>query len=130
VICASATSHSFPVFARVGFCLGQESEPDQRVVQLVGVGGIWPCLLAHARDRRLIKAADFVSGFRIEPPPAHHGLRAALLKGGIIEVGVRPGGEHLAGKRRRLGQIPCNNPDRAGLDVAKQALQALDIIAS
>ena len=43
----------------------------------------------------LVEAADFVCGLRIEPAPAHHGLRAALLQRSIVEIGIRPGREYL-----------------------------------
>ena len=116
-----------PILARIGLRLGQEAEPDQRIVQLVCVGRVGPRLLAHARDRRLVEPADLVGGLRIEPAPAHHRLRAALLERRIVEIGVRPRSEHLARERRGLGQIARDDPDLAALDIREQPLEPLDI---
>ena len=104
-------SHSFQSSRRVGFGLGEEPEPYQRIVQFVGIGRIGPRLLTHARYRRLIETADLVGGIRIEPASAHHGLRAALFERRIVEIGIRSGGQHLARERRGLGQVARDDPD-------------------
>ena len=106
-----------PVLARVGFGLSKEPEPYQRIVQFVRAGRIGPRLLTHARYRRLIETADLIGGSRIEPASAHYRLRAALFERRIVEIGIRPCGEHLAGEWRGLGQIAGDDPDLAGLDI-------------
>ena len=116
-----------PILTRISLRLGQEPEPDQRIVQLVRIGRIGPCLLAHTRYRCLVETAHLVGGIRIKPAPAHHRLRAALLERRVVEIGIRPCGEHLAGERRGLGQILGDDPDGARLDVGKQMLEAFDI---
>ena len=54
-------------------------------------------------------------------------MRAALLERRIVKIGIRPCRQDLAGERRRLGQIPRDDPDRAGLDFGKQTLEPVDI---
>ena len=99
--------HEPVVPARSGlrFLLAQEAEPDQGVVQLVGICGIRPGFGAHARDRLGIEPAEVGCFLRCQPAPAHHRLGAALLERRVVEIGVGPRGEHLEGERRRLGQI-------------------------
>src|SRR4029453_140179 len=58
-----------PVWAGVGFGLGEQAEPDQPILQLVGVSGIRPRLLAYARDRRFVQAAPFPPGVRVAATP-------------------------------------------------------------
>ena len=102
--------------------LGEEAEPDQRVVQLVGVGGLGPGLRAHARDRLGIEPAEIGRGLRGEPAPAHHRLRAALLERRIVEIGVGPGRQHLERERRGLGQVARDDSDLAGFEPPRAAV--------
>ena len=119
-----------PARRRLRFVRGQEAEPDQRVVQLVGVRGIGPGLGAHARDRLGIEPAEVGGGLRREPAPRHHRLRAALLERRVVEIGVGPRRQHLERERRGLGQIARDDPDRARLEPRQQPLQASMSIAS
>ena len=111
----------------LGFGLGQEPEPDQRIVQLVAVRRLRPGLGADARDRLWIEPPEVGGGLRVEPAPGHDGLRAPLLQRGVVQIGVGPRRQHLQRQRRRLGEVARDHADGAGLDAREQALQALDV---
>jgi len=129
-----------PILTRISLRLGQEPEPDQRIVQLVSVARIGPCLLAHTRYRCLVETAHLVGGIRIKPAPAHHRLRAALFERGIVEIGVGPRRQHFEGQGRRLGQVarddahgacldaPLDEPDRWRVVAREQAAYCIDKI--
>ncbi len=102
-----------PALAARDLLLAEEAEPDQRVVQLIGVGGRGPSLSADARNGFGIEPAEIGGGLAIEPAAAHDGLGAALLKGRIVEKGIGPRREDLKRQRRRLGQIAADDADRA-----------------
>ena len=56
-----------PFGPRLHLVLGQEAQPDQRVMKLVGARGIGPCFAPDPRDRRLI---EIVPGRTPAPAPA------------------------------------------------------------
>ena len=116
-----------PARLRLRFVRAQEAEPDQRIVQLVGVRGIGPGFGAHPRDRLGIEPAEVGGVLRREPAPAHHRLGPALLQRRVVEIGVGPGRQHLEGQRRRLGQIARDDADGAGLEPRQQPLQTFDV---
>ena len=116
-----------PARPRLRFFSGQKTEPDQAVVQLVGVRGLGPGFGAHASDRLGIEPAEVGRVLGRQPAPAHHGLGAALLERRVVEIGVRPGREHLERERRGLGQVARDDLDRARLERGQQPLQALDV---
>src|SRR5258708_32545161 len=68
--------------ARTGLHLGgaQEAEPDQGVVQFVGVYGVGPGFALDPRNCLRIEAAELSGDFRRPPGPAHHRLGAAALQ--------------------------------------------------
>ena len=116
-----------PAGPGAGFVHAEESEPDQRVVQLVGVGGLGPCFAANAGDRLRIEPAKVGRRLRREPAPAHHGLGAALLQRRVVEIGVGPRREHLERQRRRLGQVAGDDANVASFDALEQALETGEV---
>ena len=116
-----------PVRTALDLCFSQEREPQERIVQLVRVGGVGPGFLAHAADGIGIEPAEVGGALRIEPAPAHHRLGAPLLQRRVIEKRVRSCGEHFQRERRGLGQIARDCPDAARLQSAQQPLESLDI---
>ena len=113
-----------PARSRTSFVGAEESEPDQRIVQLVGIGGLRPRLGSHARDRLGIKPADIRRGLGREPAPAHHRLGAALLQRGVIEIGIGARRQHLERQRRGLRQVAGDDFDVTRLDAREQAFEA------
>jgi len=107
---------------------GDEAEPDQRIVQLVGVGGLGPRLFADAgesprgrggRDRR--------------PPPGRASAGSSPPGCGAPPAGRRRDRRRAApdntsrAERRGLGQVARHHVDGAGFEAAQQALQPFDV---
>jgi len=65
--------------------------------------------------------------FRIEPATAHYRLGAALLKRGIIKVGVGARSEYFECERRWLGEVARHDANAAALKPAQELLQRIDI---
>ena len=116
-----------PTGAGAGFIDGEEAEPDQRVVQLISIGGLGPGFRAHPRDGVGVEPAEIGGGLGREPAPAHHRLGAALLQRRVVEIGIGTGGEHLERQRRRLGQIAGDDANVAGFDPPQQPFQPGDV---
>ena len=93
--------------------LRQERQPRERIVQLVERRRVGPCLAAHALDRVGIELAEVRRGGRVDPAPAHHRLRPALLERRIVEVGVGTRVQRLEGERRGLGEVARDDADPA-----------------
>ena len=74
---------------RSRFLDGDVAHPEQGLVDLLGVLGLRPRLLAHALDGVGVESAERVGRTRIEPSPGDDGLGASLLERGVIEKGVR-----------------------------------------
>ena len=88
-------------------------KPQERVVQLVERGCVGPCLVAHPRDRIGVELAEIRRGGRIDPAPAHHRLRPALLERRIVEIGIGARVQRLESERRRLGEVARDHPHLA-----------------
>ena len=116
-----------PARSSLRLLLAQEAEPDQAVVQLVGVRDVRPGFGPDARDRLGIEPAEVGRVLRCEPAPAHHRLGPPLLERRIIEIGVRPCGQHLGGEWRGLGKITGDDADGARLEPAEKAFQGFDV---
>ena len=107
--------------------IGEVREPQQRIVQLVGIRRIRPGLLAHAADGLGIELAQVRGALRIEPAPAHHRLGASLLERRVIEIGVRSRREHLERERGGLGEIAGQHLDAARFKSAQQPLESAGV---
>ena len=125
--CASSASQSLQPGSGMRFVRAEEAEPDQRIVQLVGIGGLGPGLGSHPRDRLGIEPAEVGGVLGREPAPAHHRLGAALLQRRIVEIGIGPRRQHLERQRRGLGQVARDDADVARLDAREQPLEAVDV---
>ena len=75
---ASSASQSRQPASACDLGLGQEAEPDQRIVQLVGIGGVGPRLGLHPLDRLGIELAELVGllGRRASGAPSPPGCGA------------------------------------------------------
>ena len=116
-----------PAGAGPRFRLAQYAEPQQCVVQFVGVGGVGPGFLLDARDRFGIEPAQFGRVFRREPAPIHHCLGTAFFQRRVIEIGIRPRREHFERERRRLGEIARDHADVASLEAGEQTFESADV---
>ena len=116
-----------PCIVRACFLLGDEPEPEQRVVHFVGIAGLGPGFLADALDRGHVESSDLGGVFRIKPAPAHHRLRATLFERRVVEIRIRPRRQNLERKRRRLRQIARDDSDLAGFDPSQQRIESLDV---
>ena len=113
-----------PARSGMRFVGAEESEPGQRIVQLVGIGGLRPRLGSHPRDRLGIEPADVRRGLGREPAPAHHRLGPALLQRRIVEIGIGTRRQHLERQRRGFGQVAGDDFDITRLDAREQAFEA------
>src|SRR5580698_6156593 len=94
-----------PSWLSADFCLCQTAEPEQRVVQLLGIDGIGPGLGLNLGDRLGVQPAKVRRALRVAPPPRHNRLRSPFLKGRVVEKGVGSRRQRLQCERRRLRQI-------------------------
>ena len=92
-------------------------------MQLVERGCVGPCLVAHACDRIGIELAEIRRGGRVDPAPAHHRLRPALLERRIVEIGIGTRVQSFEGERRGLGEVVRNDTDLTLLERAQQRLE-------
>ena len=61
---------------------------------------------------------------RIEPAPAHDGLRAPLLQRGVVQERIGPRVQHLVRERRRLVEVARHHADGPRLQALQQPRQA------
>ena len=95
-------------------------------MQLVGRAGIGRHLVAHAVDGVGVEPADGAEVDR-QAPPQGHGVGAPVLQLGVVEEGVRLGGEDLVAERRRLGGVAEVHLHPAGLDAVEQLGEPVDV---
>ena len=112
---------------RLRLIVGDEPEPHQRLVHLVGAARLRPRFLAHRFDRSRIEAAEIVGAIGIGVTAAHHRLRAALLQRRIVEERIRPRVERFGGDRRRRGEVARNDFDLAAFHPAQHRQPAIDV---
>src|SRR6185437_7796365 len=86
-----------------------------------------PRFIANALNGFSVELADIGCALRVEPPPTHDSLRAALFQRSVVEVSVRPCRENLERQWRRLGEVAGQHLDFTRLEGAQQMLEALDI---
>ena len=116
-----------PALGRSHLGVGDEAETEQRIVQLVGVARFRPGLLAHKLDGRGVETTQVGGGRVVEPAPIDHRLRAALLQGRVVEIGIGPRRQDFERQRRGLGQIARDYREIAALDPPQQCLQSIDV---
>ena len=116
-----------PAGRRARFLDAQAAEPQQRVMQFLGVGRIGPRLGAHPGDRLRIEPAEVRGASRIMPAPRHHRLRPPLLERRVVEIGVGPRRQRFERQRRRAGQIAGDDTDVARFDPGQQPFQPVDV---
>ncbi len=112
---------------RIDLRLAQETQAEQRIVQLVGVARVGPHFLAHLADRIGVELAEVGRSLGVHPAPRHHRLRATLFQRCVVEVRIRPRGEDFQRERRRLDEIAREHLDIAAFDRGKQLLEPVDI---
>ena len=105
----------------------QGDEREERVVQLIGIAHIRPCVAPHFIVSRRIKPAQFRCE-RFRQRAAHiYGARAALLERRIVEIGVRIGVQNFVREGRRHRRIHREALDVALDEISQDAFQAIDI---
>ena len=80
---------------RAGFRREQISCGDESVVELVGVPGVRPLLVAHARDGCRVERPELLRRRRLARAARVDGLRPPLLERRIVEKRVRLGVQDL-----------------------------------
>ena len=104
-VCAPSTSISLQLnevlLPRNAFRLGDKSQLGERVMQLVRILDLRPGFFAHSVDRRQIQPADVRRSFRIEPATLENSTCAPFLKRRVIQKGVGPRVQDVAGEWRR-----------------------------
>ena len=107
--------------------VGQAAEPEQRVVQFLGVDRIGPSLDSNLRDRLRVEPAKLGGALRIVPAPRHDGLGPPLFQWRVVEKGVGSRRQRLECERRGLGQIAGNDANGARFEAREQPLEAFDV---
>ncbi|MBV6412664.1 MAG: hypothetical protein OMOMHJEC_00447 [Xanthomonadales bacterium] len=105
----------------------EETEADQRLVQLVGVARLRPGIAAHLFDGRRIQPAEVLGLLRVHPAARLHRLGAALLQRRIVEEGVGARGQDLHRQRRGRGELACVDARLPGFDALQQGDQARQV---
>ena len=95
-------------------------------MQLVGIARVGPDLLGDPRDRGRVEAGKLV---RLDgkTAPQRHRPAAALFQGRVVEIGKRAPVEDLVRQHGRLGGVPHQHADPAGLDAGDQLPQPGDV---
>ena len=106
--------------------VGERDEREQGVVDLLGVAGDGPGLLAHAGDGRGVERGE-VAGVAGQRVTQHDGARAALLQGGVVEEGVGLAVDDLVRHGGGLDGVARVQPDRAGLDAGERGDEAVGV---
>ena len=112
---------------RGDLCVAQESQTEQSRVQLVGVAGFGPHLVAHLPNRLGVELAQVGRAGGIHPAPRQHGLGAALLERRVVEEGIGPRGEDFERERRGFGEVAGRHFDGAAFQAREQGFEAVDI---
>ncbi len=111
--------------ASLGF--GQRPQPQQGVMQFLGVDRIRPGFGLNPGDGLGIEPAKVGRVLGIAPAPGHHRLGPPLFQRRVVEEGVRFCVQRLEGEGRGLGQVARNDADVACLEAREQPLQAVDV---
>ncbi len=105
----------------------QESERQQRIVQLVGVLDDGPRFRTDQPNGLFAEGTHLTCRGRIHCSPRVDGVCAALLERGIIEEGIRPRRQQLVRKRGRFERVASDKVHVAALDATQNRLQSRQI---
>ena len=104
----------------------EDGHGHQQVVELLGVPRFGPDLFADPLDRVRVEASKVPRGHRKASTELNRPA-PALLQWGVVEVGERPAVQDLVRQYGRFHRIASDDLDPAGLDLAQQCSQAVDV---